>query len=1072
MTQEDSVQVVIRAKNAYGREFSELRRELTNLGSSGVASTGKVSQGLQQMGREASGLKQVFSTLGREIMSTAAGFLVRDIVIGSWQQLTQSISRLGSELIGINRQWETFGTRYYVQLGRSQELAEQRMREIEEFARATPFELAGIIEADQQLQIFGLHSQQAARRFGMSGKQIREVAGDIAAGTKASFEEIAMWLGRFASGDTGQAIRRFQELGVVTREELRAMGVEFDNAGGLTTPVEEAFSALLRTAERKFGGLMEIQAATLQGVESNVADFMTTQKRLWGEPLFDAYRSGLQEFLTFINTSGATGMLDAGRNMWTQMIGGMREGLGQIAVEAGMWVSEALLWGENIAVSLAEGIGGPAGIMYVGRAVGNLGREIQRMLEPGSPPELLPELTNWGAGAAAAWLEGWADASPSIAPYLQDLMRSLEPYLQQVEGGGDWDVEGFRGAFGGEAKHVEGYVWAFQRVHRAVQETALAREDLTRAEETGSAEEIAAAQKRLTTAKTEESQARSALQAEQQRISQRISSETDMTKAIREQTAAITQQARVSEAANSAREEAAARQLAQARLQLELTEAETPVRQLEIWRRELAATQQGTVEWYQTRTTIVRLEQQIRREQEQTARGASRAVAESIADQTRAREEEERTQQQKAEGLKRAAELEGDLERQQEEAARRGEAYDPDPVTPGLDAWWAVGKAIAGRLWDGFEVWARARWDAWASGAAEWAASSETVEGFMRAGRTLGSTLGSAIAGGLRGLGELRDERARVSQYWAEQGEEELARAGGVFSSVEQMLAGDAEVTPTLGQAMAELAGTLVAAFFDAFAKEFEERGGFLGLLERARLGEEGFARLQESVHRNPEFYTGATQRAVGYEPPPRPMLDEPVSVPGVAMSGLALAVPDMIQTLRDWFSGADPQEAPEVAEFGSRVTDEIMLPIETNLPDDLQVGVDTSFSRLGTASAGLAGARLGQELMTSFLRRLGLAGTGREPGVPEVRGVDFFAKGTSFAPGGLAVVGEEGPELISLPRGSQVYSAERTREALSGGQVVHNWSAGAIQINVTGGDPEKVRGGVLSALRAAGVTP
>jgi hypothetical protein len=31
------------------------------------------------------------------------------------------------------------------------------------------------------------------------------------------------------------------------------------------------------------------------------------------------------------------------------------------------------------------------------------------------------------------------------------------------------------------------------------------------------------------------------------------------------------------------------------------------------------------------------------------------------------------------------------------------------------------------------------------------------------------------------------------------------------------------------------------------------------------------------------------------------------------------------------------------------------------------------------------------------------------------------FAKGTSFAPGGMAIVGERGPELVNLPRGSQV---------------------------------------------------
>jgi hypothetical protein len=36
------------------------------------------------------------------------------------------------------------------------------------------------------------------------------------------------------------------------------------------------------------------------------------------------------------------------------------------------------------------------------------------------------------------------------------------------------------------------------------------------------------------------------------------------------------------------------------------------------------------------------------------------------------------------------------------------------------------------------------------------------------------------------------------------------------------------------------------------------------------------------------------------------------------------------------------------------------------------------------------------------------------------------FAGGTNFAPGGLSLVGERGPELVNLPRGSQVIPNNR----------------------------------------------
>jgi len=41
------------------------------------------------------------------------------------------------------------------------------------------------------------------------------------------------------------------------------------------------------------------------------------------------------------------------------------------------------------------------------------------------------------------------------------------------------------------------------------------------------------------------------------------------------------------------------------------------------------------------------------------------------------------------------------------------------------------------------------------------------------------------------------------------------------------------------------------------------------------------------------------------------------------------------------------------------------------------------------------------------------------------------FALGTDYAPGGLAMVGEEGPEVVNLPRGSQVYTSTQTRNIM-----------------------------------------
>lgn len=68
-----------------------------------------------------------------------------------------------------------------------------------------------------------------------------------------------------------------------------------------------------------------------------------------------------------------------------------------------------------------------------------------------------------------------------------------------------------------------------------------------------------------------------------------------------------------------------------------------------------------------------------------------------------------------------------------------------------------------------------------------------------------------------------------------------------------------------------------------------------------------------------------------------------------------------------------------------------------------------------------------------------GAAGGGGVPGVGFSGGGfgEHFAMGTPFAPGGLALVGEQGPELVNLPRGSRVTPNNQTRKML-GNQIMH----------------------------------
>ncbi len=54
---------------------------------------------------------------------------------------------------------------------------------------------------------------------------------------------------------------------------------------------------------------------------------------------------------------------------------------------------------------------------------------------------------------------------------------------------------------------------------------------------------------------------------------------------------------------------------------------------------------------------------------------------------------------------------------------------------------------------------------------------------------------------------------------------------------------------------------------------------------------------------------------------------------------------------------------------------------------------------------------------------------------VNNVGKIPGYSRGTNFHPGGLAIVGEQGPELLNLPRGSQVYTNSETKDMLSSGE-------------------------------------
>ncbi|HEV7436878.1 MAG TPA: phage tail tape measure protein, partial [Pseudorhizobium sp.] len=93
------------------------------------------------------------------------------------------------------------------------------------------------------------------------------------------------------------------------------------------------------------------------------------------------------------------------------------------------------------------------------------------------------------------------------------------------------------------------------------------------------------------------------------------------------------------------------------------------------------------------------------------------------------------------------------------------------------------------------------------------------------------------------------------------------------------------------------------------------------------------------------------------------------------------------------------------------------------------QVGqaLSTSFFPAAPAAGGGGGGGL-------FGWLGGLFGGGGNPSLAKYLPLTgLFADGTNYAPGGMALVGERGPELINLPQGSQVFDTNRSARMMGG---------------------------------------
>lgn len=439
-----------------------------------------MSSGLQRVKGELKGLGDSTRQAGKDAEHSGGlfggfmgGLAKFGLAAGGIAAVTGAFKGLTGGLIAGNAEFERYEVQFGVLLG-SVDKAKERIGELSKFAATTPFELPEVVRAGKVLESFGLQGEKALARIGKTGPEVLRTIGDAAAGSGARFDELALTFGKFASGATGEALMRMQELGLTTKEELAKMGVAFDKSGSLLTDKDKALGIVMQAVNARFGGMMDKQSQTFEGMTSNLSDWIGQTRRKLAAPIFEVVKDKLGGLLEFLNAPSTMAALEGFATKLAGGISAAMEGIGKVvdvaggfvtAIKASLTGGEAALdeWNEHIyGIFFAGQDGLPevvrAGTQAISEVLTGFGQTIQKVMAgdiggalttavstwstfrervvtmvTDALPQLLTALNGW-AQAAVAWLTEKAlpelkAALPAMASHMLEFVRTTADKL-------------------------------------------------------------------------------------------------------------------------------------------------------------------------------------------------------------------------------------------------------------------------------------------------------------------------------------------------------------------------------------------------------------------------------------------------------------------------------------------------------------------------------------------------------------------------------------------------------------------------------------------------------------------
>lgn len=241
------------------------------------------------------------------VKAVALGSTIGNLAANALTVAGQKMKSVGANAINSAGDFEQYRVAFETMLG-SADKAKKLLTDISDFAKTTPFELPEVVKASKQLLAFGIEQENII-------PTMRKL-GDIAAGVGVPVGQLAYVFGqvRVAGKLMGGDLMQFTNAGVPMIEGLsKVLKVSQGDVKQMVEQGKVGFKEVQQVLDdmtgsgSKFGGMMNKQSQTLQGVGSNIKDSFNqvlrsmmgidNQGNIMRGSFFDMIKNGAQSIM-------------------------------------------------------------------------------------------------------------------------------------------------------------------------------------------------------------------------------------------------------------------------------------------------------------------------------------------------------------------------------------------------------------------------------------------------------------------------------------------------------------------------------------------------------------------------------------------------------------------------------------------------------------------------------------------------------------------------------------------------------------------------------------------------------